>query len=187
MTTELVKTNNLPQIKTAAARALLAKPEEYLLKFSRRYTAQEAIYNERDLTLGECEHTFGLTHARAIVVLIIGELTENINVGKNMSDRQVATLAQDILDMYYYFNLGELMRQFVLMRQKGDFYDRLDGNVILRWLSNYDNRERCEICERVEQEKAKQYKAEYKAPIEDEEYIDFMRRITQNKNDEREA
>lgn len=76
--------------------------------------------------------------ARAILVIAINELVSFFNVGKTMNDVQVALTADLIIDRFYYLKLEEIKLCFRNAMASGKIYDRLDGNIILGWLNEYD-------------------------------------------------
>lgn len=85
--------------------------------------------------------------ARAVIVLIINDVVQFFNVGKTMNDNQVAQTADLILDNFGYLKIEDFKYCFSLakMGHFGQVYDRLDGQIILSWLSKYED-ERCEFC-----------------------------------------
>lgn len=110
-------------------------------------------------TLGEIKNKVSLDDARAILSLAICEVCDFLNVGKNMSDTQIAITVDLILGNYWYLKPEEVkycLRR-AMMREK--VYDRLDGNVILGWIKDYDT-ERTEAAVRISE------KAEAKAAAE---------------------
>lgn len=75
---------------------------------------------------------------RAIVVIAINEVVQFFNVGKTMNKEQVASTADLIISKYFYLNLEELKFCFREAMCSGKVFDRLDGNIILGWLREYD-------------------------------------------------
>lgn len=55
-----------------------------------------------------------------------------------MNDVQVALTADLIIDRFYYLKLEEIKLCFRNAMVSGKIYDRLDGNIILGWLNEYD-------------------------------------------------
>ena len=55
-----------------------------------------------------------------------------------MNDVQVALTADLIIDRFYYLKLEEIKLCFRNAMASGKIYDRLDGNIILGWLNEYD-------------------------------------------------
>lgn len=146
------------------------------------------MLNEDDLQLCEVEQLVGHQIATTVVVKILGELVRHVVVGKTMSSEQLKVCAEDILDMFSYFRLGELKRQIVRMRRTGKFYDRLDGNSILRELSEYDRGTRDDIIERYQVNVQKAKSVDVAEPdgetMSYDEYLDSIRQAAQNGDEE---
>lgn len=85
----------------------------------------------------------GQAGVRAIVVLAVSEVVLFFNVGKNMSASQIALTTDLILEQYWYLTVEEIKACFRRAMRSAKVYDRLDGNIILGWLRDYD-------CERDE-------------------------------------
>lgn len=89
-------------------------------------------------TLAKIRNNVSLTDARALVSLAICEVCDFFNVGKNMTDRQIAVTADLILERYWYLHLEEIKYCFRRAMMRERIYDRLDGNIIMSWLEDYD-------------------------------------------------
>ena len=83
----------------------------------------------------------GETKSRALVVLILADLVKFFNVGKAMNDVQMAQTADLIFDEFYYLNIEDFKLCFNMAKSGkfGKVYDRMDGQVIMDWLSTYEN------------------------------------------------
>lgn len=83
----------------------------------------------------------GETKSRALVVLILADLVKFFNVGKAMNDIQMAQTADLIFDEFYYLNIEDFKLCFNMAKSGkfGKVYDRIDGQVIMDWLSTYLN------------------------------------------------
>lgn len=99
---------------------------------------KEAVLNTPNLPLSVIRKEITLAGARAILVIAINELVSFFNVGKTMNDVQVALTADLIIDRFYYLKLEEIKLCFRNAMASGKIYDRLDGNIILGWLNEYD-------------------------------------------------
>lgn len=99
---------------------------------------KDAILNTPDLPLSIIRKEITLAGARAILVIAINELVSFFNVGKTMNATQVALTADLIIDKFYYLKLEEIKLCFRNAMTSGKVYDRLDGNIILGWLMEYD-------------------------------------------------
>ena len=71
-------------------------------------------------------------------MIALGEVRDFFNVGKNISDTQMALTADLIAERFPDLRVEDLKKCFhrAMLREK--LFDRLDGNIILRWLSEYD-------------------------------------------------
>ena len=78
------------------------------------------------------------TEARALLYIALCELCDFFNVGKNMSDTQIAVTVDLILDTYGYMKLEEIKYCFRRAMSREQLFDRLDGNIIMGWLDAYD-------------------------------------------------
>ena len=102
--------------------------------------------------------------AQAIVAIAISEVVQFFNVGKTMNDIQVAITSDLIIDRFYYFKLEEIKYCFHRAMCSGKVYDRLDGNIIIGWLNDYDA-ERDEFCSLNIINENKDHKANDKSSI----------------------
>ncbi len=78
------------------------------------------------------------TEARALLYIAVCEVCDFLNVGKNMSDTQIACTVDLILDTYGYMKVEEIKYCFRRAMAACKLYDRLDGNIILGWVADYD-------------------------------------------------
>ncbi len=81
----------------------------------------------------------GLIAAQSILTIILRDLIKSFNLGQTMDDEQLADLANDIIDQYYFLKIEDF--RFCFNRAKNGFYDkgiyRLDASVVLSWLKKY--------------------------------------------------
>lgn len=106
-------------------------------------------------TLAKIKNSASETEARALLFIALCEVCDFFNVGKNMSDTQVAVTADLILETYWYMKLEEIKFCFRRAMQREKLFDRLDGNIILGWLRDYDT-ERTEQAMRLSDQEASQ-------------------------------
>jgi hypothetical protein len=95
-------------------------------------------------TIGTVKKVYGDDFAQAYIETWIVNISEFVNIGKNMNENQIYETAQMILDSYPYFTLADINLIFKKAK-KGDFgqiYDRLDGQIIFSWFTKY-NQLRC--------------------------------------------
>lgn len=89
-------------------------------------------------TIAQIKNTISLTDVRALLSIAICEVCDFFNVGKNMNDTQIAVTADLILERFWYFHLEEIKYCFRRAMKYEKVFDRLDGNMILNWLTEYD-------------------------------------------------
>ena len=83
---------------------------------------------------------FGVDDVNALLVLILTDLANFFNIGKNMNAEQIKQTVRIICEEYDYLVIPE---DFIFCFNKakkgfyGKIYDRLDGNIILEWLREY--------------------------------------------------
>lgn len=90
--------------------------------------------------MGTVKKVYGDDFAQAYIETWIVNISEFVNIGKNMNENQIYETAQMILDSYPYFTLADINLIFKKAK-KGDFgqiYDRLDGQIIFSWFTKYD-------------------------------------------------
>lgn len=104
-------------------------------------------------TIAKIKNTASQTEARALISLAICEVCDFFNVGKNMNDFQVAMTAELIIERFWYLRVEEVKYCFHRAMRTQKVYDRLDGNIILGWLEEYDN-ERTEEAMRISDQEA---------------------------------
>ena len=96
----------------------------------------------------------------AIIERLLAGLALSLNVGKNLEPYQLAPLSVKIYAKYYYLSFDEIMYVFDKgsSGQYGKIYDRIDEEIILGWLSNYDTGERLEIASKKHNQDIEQSK-----------------------------
>jgi len=111
------------------------------------------VFNSPTCTIGKYYREDGETKARAVICLMILDLTECFNIGKPMSAVQVARLADLILEKYSILKIDDFKLCFneVISGKYGTIYDRIDVNVVLTWISTYLN-ERLNVAEGLSQQ-----------------------------------
>jgi len=96
----------------------------------------------------------------AIIERLLAGLALSLNVGKNLEPFQLAPLSVKIYAKYYYLSFDEIMYVFDKgsSGQYGKIYDRIDEEIIMGWLSNYDTGERLSIAEKKHSEEIEKTK-----------------------------
>lgn len=90
-------------------------------------------------TLATVKKYHGAEAAKDAVIEIIGQAAALLNVGKNLKPHQIEFIAVEILQEFYWLNVGEI--RYVMMRgvrgEYGEVYDRLDAQVVFGWIEKY--------------------------------------------------
>lgn len=123
--------------------------------------------------------------AQAIISIAISEVVKFFNVGKIMNAAQVAITAELIIDRFYYLKLEEIKYCFHRAMCSSKVYDRLDGNIIIGWLNEYDA-ERDEFCSLNVISENKAHKADDKSSISCpyDAYWDNQQRLAESGDEE---
>lgn len=81
----------------------------------------------------------GDAHAKAILTVILIDLIKFFNLGKSMNDEQVAQTVVLIQEEFYMLKPEDFKLCFNNVKKGlyGDVYDRIDGQVIMKWLDKY--------------------------------------------------
>jgi hypothetical protein len=128
-------------------------------KLCRNVNTPAQVFGTNLPTMGTVKKVYGDGFAQAYIETWIVNVSEFINIGKNMNLNQVCETAQMILDDYPYFTLADINLVFKKAK-KGDFgqiYDRLDGQIILSWFLKY-NMIRCSEAEEQSISQANSFK-----------------------------
>ena len=104
----------------------------------------EDVFRSGHPALATVQKEAGLTKARAVVAYLIAEALEFFNAGNDMNDRQVAVTVDLIIEEYPYMQPDDLKLCFrnAMKGRYGKLYNRIDGQIVMGWLAEY-NRERC--------------------------------------------
>lgn len=88
---------------------------------------------------------------KALLSILIIDTLDFLNVGKTMNDRQVAATIDLILEDYSVYKIDYFVLCFNRAKKGnyGKLYDRVDGQIILGWLAEFD----LEYQQEVEQER----------------------------------
>jgi hypothetical protein len=99
------------------------------------------IFESQICTIGQFKRIIGETKARAVMCMILNDATDQFNVGKTMGVEQVARLADMILEDFGYFKIDDFKLAFkkAIKGEFGKSYDRIDAQIILGWLEEYQN------------------------------------------------
>lgn len=127
-------------------------------------------------TLAKIKNSASETDARALLYIALCEVCDFFNVGKNMSDTQIALTADLIIESYWYMKLEEIKFCFRRAMRREKLFDRLDGNIILGWLKEYDVERTEEAMRQSEQEALQIQYQQQPSPgaVSFEQYIDSL-------------
>lgn len=91
-------------------------------------------------SVGKLKATHGDTVVKALLVDMLADFIEFINVGKTFSGLQIAQTVAMIQQYFPHFNLGDLKLFFERMKlgHYGSFYDRMDGQIVLSKMEQYN-------------------------------------------------
>ena len=137
MHNEITKGNpaSLPARTQDELNALRASPERY-------YAALTPAWPDEPLsdttpTLARIQHGLGAPGARLAVSVALLELSEWFNVQRNLTDRQMAMIAEMIIEVHWDLSLNDLKACFQQKMRTAKLYGKLDGSDILGWLDEY--------------------------------------------------
>lgn len=122
------------------------------------------LSNEPDI--GTIIRRFGEPQARAVLVILIADALEFFNVGNTMTDTQVAMTVDLIIEEYPYMKTDDFKLCFknAMKMKYGENYNRIDGQIIMGWLREY-NKERCTIADNLSWSEHKSHMADEQKPV----------------------
>jgi hypothetical protein len=127
-------------------------------------------------TLGEP----GPLVVQALLNVIIADITTFFNIGKGMNDQQIIQTGQLIAEKYNYFKPEDFKLCFKRAKQGdyGTLYDRLDGQVIMGWLQQYDSERDNEVEQiRIAEHKAVIIESGEWLPENRNKYIEVLTKV----------
>lgn len=114
------------------------------------------------------------------------EVRDFFNVGKNLTNPQITITAELIMSQFWYFKIEDIkccLRR-AMLREK--LFDRLDGNIILGWLKEYDN-ERTEEAMRISENEESRAVNEVKESPDTVSYEDYLANLEQRAKSDKDA
>ncbi len=101
-------------------------------------------------SVGKLKAVYGDTKIKALLIDMLADFVEFINVGKTFNGSQLAQTVQMVQQYFPHFNLADLKLFFDKMKlgHYGSFYDRMDGQLILEKMEEY-NQDRMNEYERL--------------------------------------
>ncbi len=102
------------------------------------------------------------------ICLAITATCQYFNIGKNMNSTQVNMTAELILEIYWHFRIEEILLVFkkAMIGSYGKVFDRIDGAVIMDWISQYDVYERGSYIEKISVQNRKEIDTSFVEPVE---------------------
>lgn len=94
---------------------------------------------------------------RSWLAIIIAEVSDFFNIGKNMSKAQIAMTAELIVENYSHFSLADFKACFRKAMASEKLFDRLDGNIICSWLNDYEVERNEALAKYYEEQDRRQY------------------------------
>lgn len=124
-------------------------------------------------TLWELRKSLGHAATIAILVKAFIHAAKLVNLDKNLTIEQIGEAANDTLEGYGYLKVEEIKYLLKRALRTENVYGRLDYNVLMRWVKQYDD-DRTEEAMRISDQEAAQLMNEIKeAPnaISFEQYL----------------
>ena len=112
--------------------------------------------------------------ARAVLVLIMNDMLDFFNAGNDMNDTQVALTVDLILEEYPYMQADDITLCFrrAMKGEYGKLYNRIDGQIIMGWLREY-NKERCAAADNQSYNEHKAHLSEESRPTQGIFYAEY--------------
>lgn len=100
--------------------------------------------------LSRIKREIGRPHVIMLVSIALKELQEWFNVKQNITNEQIAFIAEMIVDHpgFHDLTLGNIKACFRHHMMSAKLYDRLDGAIIIQWLREFKS-ELADYCENV--------------------------------------
>lgn len=110
------------------------------------------VFNSNTKALCLMKPEIGEVGLKALVSYAVADLVKFFNVGKTMTPEQIAQTAEFIIEDFYMLKIEDIKLCFNRAKkgEYGQLYDRLDGQIILSWISKYFNN-RLNIAEAISQ------------------------------------
>lgn len=128
----------VPQTKQQAVMLLKKKPTEYFNSLHPK-TVND-IFSSFSPSISEIGKIFGEAIVNANMVIWFNSFVSFFSTNGTMNDSQIAMTISLIREEYPHYKPDDL-KLFFKMAMKGMFekvYGRVDGEVIMRWLQEYD-------------------------------------------------
>lgn len=96
------------------------------------------IYDTPELTIGKIARLVSRTAAQSIISIGLNEVAEALNVGKTLNSTQMRMIADYVIDNFHYLKPSEIKYCFHRGIFQGETYNKLDCNIIGKWIKSYD-------------------------------------------------
>ena len=114
------------------------KPKQYFATLP-RLKFREAVLSDEP-TVSMVNRSLGLACARAALVMGVSSVVAFFNVGKTMDARQTAMTVDLIIERFPHLSMAEIHFCLREAMATAKLFDRLDGNIIIGWLADFDRR-----------------------------------------------
>jgi len=110
------------------------------LELAKTMTPVQIAMDTKRPTLQTVVRKQGIDVATGVLMKIINDCSESFNVGKNMNVKQIHEAAELILNEFKDLKITDI--QLAFNRAKSGYYktsfDRIDVQVLMQWISDYD-------------------------------------------------
>lgn len=131
----------------------ISRVENYLVKI-KNVTAKS---NRNDfMQLSVASKKIGKVANIEAVAYLVTELRENLNIGKNITAKQIINISENIIDNWFWLNHADIKKCFnnAMQGEYGEIYDRMDIMVINKFLKLYE----ADLLAKIENERWKESK-----------------------------
>lgn len=124
-------------------------PEQYYVAL-RPKTLEDAV-NSVTPSLAAFKKETSEMSLLAILTILFNDVIDFFSVGKSMGQSQLVSTIQLVVEDFYYLNIEDFKLCFNNAKRGvyGKIYDRIDGNVIYGWITQYAQ-ERAFFCESID-------------------------------------
>ncbi|MEG0646936.1 MAG: DUF6633 family protein [Bacteroides sp.] len=156
--------------------ALKTLPDQYCKGLNPKKV--EDVFLSFEPSIGTIIKEFGETKARAAVVYLMADALEFFNASETMSDTQVATTVDLIIEEYPYMKTDDIKLCFknAMKMKYGKIYNRIDGSIVMGWFREY-NKERCAVADNQSWDEHKAHKSEALKPTNGLFYADYLEEL----------
>jgi hypothetical protein len=93
--------------------------------------------------------------AKAVMIVLVNNLAQFFNVGRNLNSEQILETIRLIQQQYFYLTIADFKLCFEEMKLSTQAFDRFDGNMILAGIEDYVQR-RAKVAEELSLQKAEE-------------------------------